>query len=317
MRDFSEYSPEDVIFSNLRENTKRADMLREQELAHLHELAAEILSAGDLQEILASLPDRRPPVTKLHDDTLSQNTETLTALHRITRSQQSILLCSELCSLLATEKGLAVDAFFSDMEHSQRAAPLRVVYPKSGYADSAYLCFSAFLREPHASYTHSFISACEEVYNGLCDYCILPLENSTDGMLIGFLKLIVRYELKIAATCAVTSHGEGKITRFALLRRTILPIEDIHGSDYIFSLMLPYERSFELSELLDAAAFFGLRLLSVSFLPSEKSEEGRLSYISFCVEGEKLNAFLLYLSMEVPHYTPIGLYPNIHKKGKS
>lgn len=315
MRDFNEYSPEDVILSNLCENTRRADMLKEQELAHLRELAAEIISAGELQEILASLPDRRLPTQNPAKETLLQNRETLSSLSKITRTHRAVLLSDALYSLLSSEKGLTLDAFFSDALDSLEIPSPHIVYPKSVYADSAYLCFSKHLHEPHAVYTHSFIAACEEVFNGLCDYCILPLENSTEGTLAGFLRLIVRYDLKIAATCAIESHGEGKVTVFALLRKTILPFL-ASETDFVFSFTTPQERSFELSELLGAATFFGVRLLTVSFLPDDTVEKSNLVYLSFSAQEKNLSAFLLYLAMEAPQYTPVGLYPNIHQERK-
>ena len=61
MSDFQFYSPEDVISSNLQEIYSRMNMLCEQELAHLQELAAEI--TADLEDDTAfafSLADLLP-----------------------------------------------------------------------------------------------------------------------------------------------------------------------------------------------------------------------------------------------------------------
>ena len=317
MRDFQEYSPEDVILANLSENSKRSDLLREQELAHLSELALEIASAGELQEILAALPDRCPPAIELREDTLAQSKETLVKLHRLLRTQRAILLSSELCRMLTEQKNLTTESFFTDAEKEKETKHIRIIYPRSGYADSAYLSFSELFTEAHASYTHSFISACEEVYNGFCDYCILPLENSTEGVLAGFLRLIVRYDLKITATCEIQNHSEEKNTQFALLQKTVCPPPLGQRTDLFFSMLLPYTPSDDLSEVMTAASFFGLTLHTVSFLPHENVTEPGATYLAFSTPPISLNAFLLYLAMEMPHYTPIGLYPNIQKKGKT
>ena len=42
MKDFQSYSPESAIEENLRESALRMEMLSEQELSHLRELAVEI-----------------------------------------------------------------------------------------------------------------------------------------------------------------------------------------------------------------------------------------------------------------------------------
>ena len=80
-----------------------------------------------------------------------------------------MLLCTVLAPLLEAEKGLTLDAFFSDTPPPDIASAEHVSYPKSSYTDSAYLALTSTMREPHVSYVHSFVSACEEVYNGLCD----------------------------------------------------------------------------------------------------------------------------------------------------
>ncbi|MBE6588688.1 MAG: hypothetical protein E7643_00790 [Ruminococcaceae bacterium] len=316
MKDFLEYSPEDVILANLRESSKRNDMLMEQELAHLRELANEILSVGDLQEILLSLPDRRPPAVEPYDDALEQNKLPLSALHRFTRAQRSMLLSSMLGDLLVSRKNLSLDAFFSDAEQREKSEFIRVAYPKSGYADSAYLSFSSLVNDAHVVYTHSFISACEEVYNGLCDYCILPLENSTEGMLAGFLRLIVRYDLKIAATCEITSREDLKTTRFALLRKELLPLSEPDGSELFFTMLLPVPD--ELSHVLGAATFFEHSPRTIFFLPNDAEKGIGGVYLTFSLQPKNLYSFLLYLAMELPYYTPMGFHPNIYtlKKGR-
>lgn len=316
MRDFREYSPEDVIHGNLRENSKRMDCLREQELAHLRELAAEIVSVGELQEILSSLPDRRPTLPEVCEDTLEQTRETLKGLHKLLRVQRAMLLSSELCRMLTEQQNLTPESFFPDPEKSRTADQARIIYPRSGYADSAYLTFSEIFRETRAAYTHSFISACEEVYNGFCEYCILPLENSTEGVLAGFLRLIVRYDLRIAATCEIKNYGEGKRTRFALLQKEVFPLCPMSEAECFFSMMLPYSPSDEIAEVMAAASFFGLTLRTISFLPAEDPTEVGATYFAFSTPSSALKEFLLYLTMEMPHYSPVGLYPNIQKKGK-
>ncbi|MBE6589722.1 MAG: hypothetical protein E7643_06035 [Ruminococcaceae bacterium] len=314
IREFGVYSPADVIASNLSESADRLFMLTEQEISHLYDLAHEVVDGKDVQEILASLPDQQPPEADLRKDVLLQNRELLSRLQLHLQSQRRILLCHAICDLLKKQRRLTHDAFFADTEHPTFKTNPRITYQKSLYTDSAYLQFSSFFKEPHVAYTHGFISACEDVYNGLCDYCILPLENSAEGLLGSFLKLILRYDLKIAATCDIRESGTNRVTRFALLRPSLLPLFEKAQGKMIFEISIPTEDVSDISDILSAASFFELPLMSVNYISYTGQDKHIYAHCAFSSESGALDAFLMYLSMEIPHYTPIGLYPHLSSK---
>ena len=201
--------------------------------------------------------------------------------------------------------------FFADVEEIPLHAADRIVYQRSSYADSAYLRFAELLSSPRASYTHSFQGACEEVYNGLCEYCILPLENSSEGQLNTFSRLIDRYGLKIAATAEIVASDGLRSTRFALLRKNLLPILRYGKRNYFFEFSVPLSQSPSSAEILLSAQLCGLRLYRVDTRSGQ--DPGRQSIIRyvFHAESNALTAFLLYLCMTAPHYEAAGIYPHL------
>ncbi|MBQ7336473.1 MAG: hypothetical protein IJW92_08385 [Clostridia bacterium] len=313
MDDFRIYSPEEVIASNLFETARRFDTVCEQELAHLRELALQIAEEGELSELLASLPDHTPPRFSADERVPAKNKAMLESLQAIRGTWRSVILCTELRRVLEVRHLLPTGFFFPDAEEIPTNAFHRIVYQKSSYTDSAYLKLSPLLSDPRVAYAHGFPSVCEEVYNGHCEFCILPVENSSEGQLNSFFRLIERYELKIAATCDVLGNDGGRVTRFALLRKNLLPLLAPESASYPrrFECVLPPEDLATVSNLMVAAQLCGLRLSYVNSLPQLGDSSRYNTHFSFFTKGGDLQAFLLYLAMEVPHYTPIGLYPHL------
>lgn len=108
--------------------------------------------------------------------------------------------------------------------HTRREIPPtaqgRIAYMKSALANKAYIRFAQCLPNCRAADFHSFVDACEEVAGGLCEYCILPLHTSADGLLMSFYRLMVKYRLQIVATYRVEHRtgGQAGSTTFGLLR---------------------------------------------------------------------------------------------------
>lgn len=315
MKSFDTYSPEDVIAENLQEVTERADMLGEQEIAHLRELATEIAQSDDLADLLSSLPYYRITPTAPSLNALTNNADLLHRSHKMLEARQSMILSRALFEELRSRESL-LPALFPDAEEIAQHATARIVYQRNSYTDDAYLAFAKLVPDARAAYAHSFHTACEEVFNGHCEYCILPIENAVEGELIGFAKLISQYGLKIAAACDIAGTDASRKTRFALLRRNILPLlfPNIEKNEF-FRCSFPSQLANSLAEVLSAASFFGLTFLSANTLPIDK--EGAIACFNLTVDirGGDIYSFLLYLATVTPQYTPIGIYSHINQKG--
>ncbi len=315
MEEFLAYSPEDVIAANLNELDERMGYLYEQETAHLRELALQIVEDGSQAlDFIVSLPDHRPPSPPPSTVSPTESPAPSEQLARMRGVWKSVLLCCEIDRLLSAEHHIGIEDFFEDTEETAgEASRGRVVYQRSSYADSAYLRFAELISEAHAVYTHSFPSMCEEVARGSCEYCILPIENSTEGPLNSFARLIDQYDLKIAATCDIPTTDGSRITRFALLRRDLsVSLPTPAGARRCFELSLPVEDIPTQGEILYAASSCGLICNHVGTRVHRTEESAQtLTHYSFYTDRGNLRAFLLFLSMEAPHYTAIGYYAQL------
>ena len=310
MEEFQPYSPEEIILSNLEELFHRSMHISEQEIAHLRELADQIASdLSDGQAWLTSLPDHGLPMPE--PDWMQKSAEfapIASHLRRQISTRQSILLCMELKKYVPSLNRFWQDRFPSDRELSEFSQN-RISYQKNNYTEQAFRCFSDWLGEARAAYAHSFSSVCEDVYNGISQYCILPIRNSSEGRLVSFARLIAQYDLKIAATCDVRV-GEDKITRFALLQRDFTPLSDGEQTAQFYECVCTLSDFPDAEDLLSAARLCGLKAEYVDVQSSELPSQ-RVFHGVFRVENGDLLAFLLYLAMVLPTVNSIGHYPHL------
>ena len=223
--------------------------------------------------------------------------------------------------------------------HAIPALPMdaqgRIAYMAGTLADKAYLRFSSDIPGCRAAVFHSFADACEEVRGGLCQYCILPLEGSSEGKLMGFFKLMLKYSLQIVAVCDINAAGgtAENVTRFGLLRlatgeNKVLPspVLRVEPSDrYLELLHITAVPSY--SEIVAAADFCGLSLRRTDTIPTENlrfllsddpwntdiSSPASLPLFSgtWEVSSADLEVFLLFLALEAPENPILGLYPSV------
>ncbi len=306
MREFDVYSPVDVITANLEELRERRLFLDEQERAHLHELAIEIFAVAKLPELLAALPDHRLGREESHLPSHAAEPE---------RTRRTVVLCREIARLSRERKELPIGFFLPESELLPVADAQRIIYQRNSYTNEAFLQFSAKLSGARAAYAHSYLAACEDVYNGVCEYCILPIENSSEGRLTSFLRLIEQFDLKITATCDILGNGSARSTRFALLRRNLLPVVTAKPLDQYLALSLPAEHTPTSADLLYAAALLGLPCRRTDSIPRQGAEHLTDTHFVFQTTEGDLRAFLLYLAMEAPHATLLGLYSHFTQKG--
>ena len=309
MEDFQTYAPEEIILSNLDEVFSRSLRNREQELAHLKELAVEIAAGfADNASFPESLAEHRLPLPSLPSG------EGFTALPRelllSESTRQRILLCSELRALLPAPKSLLQEFFFPASEESNPSSFHRISSQRNNYTDIAYDRFSGFLHAPRASYANGFSSVCEEVYNGFSEYCILPIENSVEGRLNSFSNLIEQYSLKITATCEINT-GDGRTTKFALLRKSLGVLQSLASLPQYFEFSCELSDYPRAEDVLVAARYAGLTPIRAELRAKNDNGDAQGLHAVLGIENGDLPAFLLYLFMELPNANPIGLYHNI------
>jgi hypothetical protein len=182
----------------------------------------------------------------------------------------------------------------------------RVACRRSVYTDRALARFSARLGPLTAQDQPSFAAACEEVYYGRCAYGMLPLRHSAEGLLVSFLGLIARYDLKIVSACDVAApDGDGSV-RYALLSRTLVPVVPEKGFLQVRAVLTA---GTPCGAFLAAAEATGAKIDVLTSLPLPYAEDFSSLCITFAADKDCAAPLLLFLSGALETCTVDGIFP--------
>lgn len=222
---------------------------------------------------------------------------------------EKIELCREIHALIDVNGGF-YESVLGPAELCETRARGRIAYVKNNFTDSAYLTFSKSLSSPRCAYFDSFDSICEDVHSGKSEFCILPVETSTDGKLVSFYSMMDRYELKILSICTVEHQGGANFTKFALLGKSLSFPEKTEAFGLKFELRISQSLSdaSAISHIINAADACNITLCRISSLPLPYSDSMISCYAVFDLKGADLNTFLTYLTLECPQCYALGIY---------
>ncbi len=193
------------------------------------------------------------------------------------------------------------------IELFSKSSAAKISYVKNNYNDMAYLHFSALFSSPKVSYAASFEEVCEDVYNGISDYCILPLESVSNGKMFGFYSLIEKYDLKVFSVCDIEEDHSEERTRYALLsKRNLLFLDDFDKTYFEFSAIGDDEYS--IRDILEAAHACNIKLYRIDALPVQYDDRIFRFYHVFEYKYASVLPFLIYLNFKYPQYKSIGHY---------
>ena len=184
---------------------------------------------------------------------------------------------------------------------------------RNNYNNRAYELFSRVISHAKSVYCPNFEECCESVASGECEFTILPIEDNSDGKMFGFYSLLDRFELKIYAVCNI--EGETKTIRYALAGRNFQYRGiDKHQSKKhrFFEFSLTYDTDFATPDIFEAAAICRADIHKTASLSLPYNDMITRFYFSFRItKSTELFAFLMFLWLEYPQYTPIGIYSEI------
>jgi len=171
----------------------------------------------------------------------------------------------------------------------------------------AFEIFASHVRGVEAEYDDNFKSVCDSVLLKESAFAVLPLESSTDGRLDGLYVMMEKYDLAVLMSCTVMS-GDGSTTRYALVGRP----QNIgyEGGRKKFEFKISLADPSEISEIFDAALFFGARLERVDTLPSGFGRDNAYGVI-IDVEGSDVTGLLTYMEVRFSQFVAVGIYSHI------
>ncbi len=244
------------------------------------------------------------PASEYTSDVLCENLALAKAKLAADESAYIADFCDKITKELKTKAKIKPSPALLVGGDMSKTASGTVAFAESRILVSAFAKFQK--KNPTLTPTHvqSFNDACEDVSAGLCDYCILPIENSREGTLLTVFGLIERHELFISRVCSVENNDI--TTKFALLCRNFRGIID---STIMQSIVL---RISLFDQSLWSGIYTGANVLGVKFIKSASVplsySDGYAHICTFSATGETLFAFLLFLSAIRTDYTIIGLY---------
>lgn len=277
-----------ILNQNLREFEKRRDLADQQkaltalELAQLYcEQHTDAINIYDIPSALSS--------------DFSVNDE--------------IVFLSEICRSSLAEQ-IKASLFIGSSEPTSAGAHSKISYLKNRYNDIAFEHFSHTVANAKPDYASSFAECCESVFDGRCEYCILPIMNSSDGRLMSFYSLLDRYELKICATVDIDKDDSSISFKHALIGRSCKEQRQRaqRTQRYIFEFSLISEGTEFFAPLLEAANRLGAKLSSIDSLPVEYTPDTQKFFFSFSLPSQGALAFRLFVALKHQTYTPIGFY---------
>ena len=132
--------------------------------------------------------------------------------------EDKISFCKTICNS-NLQKDIHSMLFIGSTEPTPAGAHSKISFIKNKYNDLAFERFSHFVPNAKADYATSFKESCENVTDGFCEYCIIPITSSSDGRLMSFYSLLDRYELKICAVTDIDDDETSKTIRYACVSR--------------------------------------------------------------------------------------------------
>ena len=295
-------------------------------LEKLHVLAENLrresgIAAPGLDMFLSSLIENRAPfsfLSMLCERREAQNSaeEAAPASFTELRREEKLWLCRFLMHEMlrndSSEPFLA--RYLALMNRELHIAPsgmetpeARVCYVKGDLSERALAIICRALPSVIGVPQAGFAAACESVYYGKSDACLLPVENARDGFLHSFARLVAEYELCCTMRIELTDE-EDAVHAFALYRTEYgCPAVDAPIC-MEFSAKIP--KRFSPGAFLQTAADCGVGLMRIACAKIDADGTQSL-HLHLCISESDFETFLCYLYTELPAFQLIGVYPTL------
>lgn len=209
-----------------------------------------------------------------------------------------------LCRVLA-ERYPSIPAALDSVIAGVQSAQI-VLWGVHSMSSAAYERFSSLFSSVERIDVESFSEVCDFVANGTGAFGIVPLENTTDGRLAAFYKMLDRNELRICAVCDVEDTETDVVTRLALVAKNLCAFDGDFLRCIEFSLVISdVQRRIE---LLGVAGKAGGTLTQLSMLPLSYRENASVDTIRLSFSKSSVYPFLMYLHLFCEDVNILGFY---------
>lgn len=311
-------SDTETVLENLSLLEADFEVILEKRLPHLCELAEAIIKDGGDPDIIKSIVlSIKSEGDADSGNIINENKHEADFIFSGVSVIERIFIFKQIFDHVSLDK----KSLFKQLElEADSVVPLdaidRVAYLQNSYTDTVYMEFSALLGNPRAAYFSSISDVCESVYNGNCEYCILPVETSAAGKLKSFYELIFKYGFKINAVFDLRGDKDYEYTRYALLSKR-LSFKKLSGRTKARNRYLEFIVSdtdnLPVEDMLSAASYCSLKLRRIDTISTCADKDGVKNIICpvFRADGADLKTFLAFLKIDCPDFIPLGIYVQI------
>lgn len=211
-----------------------------------------------------------------------------------------------LCQYLAQK--YCFEEIFSTLaiNFSPPPAPQIACWASNQYAEKALAKFSRLFPSPKTVLVDSFSQVCDSV-EGNDHFGVLPIENSTDGRLVGFYRLIDKHELKICAVCDIEDDAGETFTRFALVSGELQCLALHYPIHIELSVISPKRTHFmEIINISKQLEMTTSRMFSVPLYYNR--EEAGNDTVTLTVNQKSALPFFIYLCLFGKDINVVGFY---------
>ena len=299
------------ILSNLHGSEEGSARQWEIRLSHLADLASYLAplhapgSSDDENPLESAFTSIREEIERLRDRILRASLPAERPAIQRALDGEFHRAIAELCRAICGKSGTKSDDL--TIHRIERA---RIAYFPTALSERAWRAISSELAMSVATPFDSFATACEEVYSGRSDFCILPRSGSDEGVLLPFFRLTERYELRSVLAVDVRS-GDDSVTRLHLCGSRLIRTRAADRMD--LCLHISFDR---LWAVLDGIHQLGAVCENLTALPGSLfGEDACLLSLRFGRMDPE--AILLYLSLCVHAYSVDGIYKLLSVTDKS
>ena len=315
---------EAVINRNLEYMFRAESSVYERKFAHLKELAdniaralkiklgkEDIMSAVALSyeaaDIYADMRGKKRNFAELFDEV---NESVAEAISQTSAKLDELYISKCIAEFDGKEysKSDIVEWFseHNDQAESSVSGDRRVSFVRGNGSGKAFERFAKYVPGVLAEYESDFRRALEAVANGETTFAIIPIENSFDGRLNSFYRLMEKYALSIVLAADIPSDDYESSTKFALVYKKLDSINA--DGEWFFECKITLGEPAELADILNAASYFGAEVFKVHSLPLSSGGRENSFDIIFGLDGANIAGLFCYLMLKYPHLSPVGLY---------
>ncbi len=183
----------------------------------------------------------------------------------------------------------------------------RIAYwPSNHFSTQAFQRFTSLFDSVDTISAENFNEICEFISGDKCEFGIIPIENSTDGRLSSFYRMLDRYEFKINAICNIEDEMNESFTRFALISKKTYRFHSKKLGWIEMSTVSANAK--KIVDLIHAAECFGMQVTRLSSTPLYYRGNACVDTITLSLPECSPLPFFIYLYLFYKDINILGLF---------